>query len=281
MSAEIELRELTKEDRQSVDAFLHHCRYAHHHWHFCSSLDGLETRTYLGAYQAGKMVGVLDCPPGAEGVTWLRLFAADPVFNLRQIWRTLWGEAKDRLPNQSTVHVLASSFWLNGFLQESSFHQINDIIFLERKPSSTDHPPGPPGISIQWMREENVENVYEIDQAAFAPLWRISREEVHAAFLSGDVATVAVDGKKLIGYQISTANGQGAELMRIAVHPDYQGSGAGTALLDHLLQAVTSWGNLPITVNTQKTNMRSVRLYKKFGFTLSKKTYPVFQHSCS
>lgn len=224
-------------------------------------------------------MGILDCPPGAEGVSWLRLFAADPVFNLRHIWGELWGETKARLPDQDTVHVLASSFWLPGLLKESSFQHTHDIVIMERKPSRTDRPPGPPGISLRWMKEEDVEDVYNIDQAAFAPLWQISREEVHAAFLTGDVATLAVDGKKLIGYQISTANSQGAALMRIAVHPEHQGRGAGTALLNHLLQAAASWGDLPITVNTQKTNLRSVQLYKKFGFTPSK-THPVFQYSC-
>ena len=280
MSSDLELKELTTEDRKDVDTFLHTCRYTHHHWEFRSPLDGLGSRAYLAVHQDGEMVGVLDCPPGSGGASWLRLFAADPVFNLQQIWKTLWGAAKDRLPNQETVHVLASSFWLPGLLQESTFQHINDIVVLERKPSSADRPPGPPGITIRWMKEEDLEDVYAIDQAAFAPLWRISREEVHAASLTGNVATLAVAGKKIIGYQISSANSQGAKLMRIAVHPDHQGSGAGTALLNHLLQAVTSWGNLRVILNTQKTNRRSIRLYKKFGFTPSK-TYPVFQYSCS
>ncbi len=131
------------------------------------------------------------------------------------------------------------------------------------------------------MKEENLEDAYEIDQAAFAPMWRIRPEDVRAAFLTGDVATAAADGKNLFGYQISTANVQGTALMRIAVHPDHQGRGVGTALLNHLLKATAAWGDLSISVNTQKTNRWSIRLYKKFGFTPTKRTYPVFQYSRS
>lgn len=281
MNSDLELKELTVEDRKGAGVFLRNCRYTYHHWDFRSPLDGLRAELYLGAYQGGKLVGVMDCPPGEGGATWLRLFAADPVFNLRQIWEYLWNAAKTRLPNQETVTVLVSAFWLTDLLRKSSFQHINDIVVMKRKPSNTDWPPGPNGISIQWMREEDLGRVYEIDQAAFAPMWRISPEDVHAAFLTGDVATVAADGEKIVGYQISTANVRGAALMRIAVLPDHQGRGVGAALLNHLLQAAAAWGDLSIAVNTQKTNKRSIRLYKKFGFTPAKRTYPVFQYSCS
>ncbi|MFO8035017.1 MAG: GNAT family N-acetyltransferase [Anaerolineales bacterium] len=281
MSSTLELKELTSEHRKGVDDFLRNCRYAHHHWEFRSPLAGLGSRSYLAVHQDREMLGVLDCPPGPGGGAWLRLFAADPVFNLHQIWKTLWEAAKVRLPNQVTVNVLASSFWLHRLLRESSFQHINDIVFMERKPSSSDRPPGPPGITIRWMKEKDLEDVYAIDQAAFASMWWISPEEFKAAFLAGDVATVAVAGKKIVGYQISTANIQGAELVRVAVHPEHQGIGVGASLLNHLLQAVTSWGNLKITVNTQKTNAQSIRLYKKFGFTLTKKSCPIFQYSFS
>jgi ribosomal protein S18 acetylase RimI-like enzyme len=60
-----------------------------------------------------------------------------------------------------------------------------------------------------------------------------------------------------------------AHLNRIAVDPLQQGQGIGAVLLKHALVSLWRQGVETVSLNTQRSNRRSRRLYDRFGFQAS------------
>lgn len=63
---------------------------------------------------------------------------------------------------------------------------------------------------------------------------------------------------------VNTATGN----FGICVRPDYQGSGAGRALMERLFDMVREAGPPRVRLTVQKANARAVALYQKLGFRL-------------
>ncbi len=55
-------------------------------------------------------------------------------------------------------------------------------------------------------------------------------------------------------------------LLFIAVHPDYQGQGRGTALISHIEQRLTAQGAHLLLVETLASFERTRAFYRKYGF---------------
>jgi ribosomal protein S18 acetylase RimI-like enzyme len=88
---------------------------------------------------------------------------------------------------------------------------------------------------------------------------------------------VAEDAQGLAGYQISTANPFGSHLARLAIRPDAQNQGLGSAIVADLIQRLRGRGHNRLTVNTQSDNQASLALYDKMGFVLTGERFPVFR----
>ena len=70
----------------------------------------------------------------------------------------------------------------------------------------------------------------------------------------------------VVGYAEREHHPPTAHLNRIAVDPDYQGQAIGASLLKHVLVSLWESGAAAVSLNTQRTNQRSRRLYERFGF---------------
>jgi ribosomal protein S18 acetylase RimI-like enzyme len=120
--------------------------------------------------------------------------------------------------------------------------------------------------------------VHTLDLAAFGLLWRISLDTLTNAYQQAcEAAVVEVDGE-MVGYQISTAGPMGGHLARLAVLPSYQGKGIGSALVHDVLEKFERRGTVRVTVNTQRDNHSSLRMYEKAGFRPTSEIYPVYQY---
>ena len=134
------------------------------------------------------------------------------------------------------------------------------------------------GIKICPMQTRDLPAVVDVDASAFEPLWRNSLDALFKAFGQAFHATVAETSAGLIGYQLSTGSVLGAHLARLAVRPEAQGAGIGSAMVIDLLRAVRQRGRADVTVNTQSDNLASQALYQRLGFLLTGEQFPVFIH---
>jgi ribosomal-protein-alanine N-acetyltransferase len=129
------------------------------------------------------------------------------------------------------------------------------------------------------MIRDDFPRVYEIDQGAFEPIWRISLGHLEFAYQEAFSASVAILRDRIVGYQISTINPQGGHLARLAVDPAFQNQGVGSAILGDVMDRFQRQGVVQVSVNTQTRNQVSLELYHKFGFMLLDEVYPVYQYT--
>ena len=101
---------------------------------------------------------------------------------------------------------------------------------------------------------------------------------VEKAYQQSAYSTVAVVNNKIIGFQISTKFRNRSHIARLAVLPDHQNSGYGTALIKNVLDHFRKPWIREITVNTQQDNIHSLRLYKKLGFHLTGESFPILAY---
>jgi ribosomal-protein-alanine N-acetyltransferase len=105
-----------------------------------------------------------------------------------------------------------------------------------------------------------------LDEAAFDPLWRYVSQTFAHALENLPYFVVAELAGQTIGYLFSSQQGDRGHLIRVAVHPDYQGCGIGARLLTEAIEFFRTEGAKVVTLNTQKDNTISQRLYRRFGF---------------
>lgn len=69
-------------------------------------------------------------------------------------------------------------------------------------------------------------------------------------------------GKPMVGYCIVRFGPELIDILRVGVHPDFQGRGIGERMLRELLEEA----HLPTMLTVRKDNIRARRLYSKLGF---------------
>lgn len=114
--------------------------------------------------------------------------------------------------------------------------------------------------------EENRLSINEIEYLFGAVGWiDSSAVAIQSALLrSTHVITARKDGK-LIGLIRSMDDSNWhANIDCLLVHPDYQGQGVATALIEYLLNILKHIPTISVSPNEQK----NFHLYEKFGFTL-------------
>jgi ribosomal-protein-alanine N-acetyltransferase len=226
------------------------------------------------------MIAALSVPPDKEGPTWLRLFAVAPQVSIDSSWEELWPAAQDWLLNHSNeelVSCLLIQPEIKKLLENSGFILSNQVQVLLWEFNQAVWPEINQKYQIRDMEIEDFSRIQEIDSASFNFIWRQSLVQLKIAFQQASSAKVILQKDRIAGYQISTSSSRGGHLARLAVMPEYQGLGYGNALLHDLLTDLLDQGIVEVSVNTQTDNLKSLNLYKKFGFTETKEIYPVYQ----
>ena len=109
--------------------------------------------------------------------------------------------------------------------------------------------------------------VASIDAEAFPWLWRNSRDEFIDYLETPDVSLslLRFDGTP-VAYIGTTQFTNWGHIDRIAVKPELQGNGFARAALILAIAEMRQRGARRVGLSTQKTNLRSQRLYEQFGF---------------
>jgi ribosomal-protein-alanine N-acetyltransferase len=166
--------------------------------------------------------------------------------------------------------------WPESWLEEAGFRLTSQMETYIKEETAVPSISSPSGLSIRPLTDNDFDTLAEMEVAAFAPLWRHSAHALRLASyqaLSFDVAWV---GETAVGFQLSAHSSSGAHLVRLTVHPAYQGQGIGSALLAHALAGYHRHGLTHVSLNTQVDNAASQRLYRKFAFRTSGHRWPIW-----
>jgi ribosomal-protein-alanine N-acetyltransferase len=233
------------------------------------------------AWQQGQLAGLLAMSQPLDNTCWIRLAAVqnriDATPMLHSLWETMAHDLRQRGIDQ--VYVLVTKNWLAHEVTALGFEHEELVITLcrqsEHLPES--EPKGDtPRFVIRAADYDDLEDIVQIDHAAFEPPWQFAPDELRQAFRVADNCTLAVRDHVIIGYQLSTLYRASGHLARLAVMPSVQGMGVGTLLVDDLIRRLWARDIWVITVNTQESNYRSQHLYFRFDFARSGHDLPVW-----
>lgn len=117
------------------------------------------------------------------------------------------------------------------------------------------------------MDETHIEAIAELERVCFHDPWSINSisSELHnplSAWL------VAVDEGVMCGYVGSQSVLDGADMMNIAVHPDYRKRGIGSTLIEKLIVLLKEKNVISLSLEVRASNETAIGLYHKMGFEI-------------
>ena len=122
-----------------------------------------------------------------------------------------------------------------------------------------------PAFTLEPMAGRHIDAVSAIDQLVYAHPWKaaIWRNEIREADRHHIVArmTEAVVGHAGLLFVVDDAH-----VTTVAVHPDHQGFGIGSAMVECLLTEARNRGSVAATLEVRANDRRAQRLYARFGF---------------
>ncbi len=204
----------------------------------------------------------------SERVAWLRFILPSSIVGRAAQIDRLWEAIRADLRAGQVRQIAALSFepWTTTLLEKWGFAETNAIITLRRKGGPLPPPVSPPLTIREATSTEDLDQVARIDEAAFIPLWQYSRATLGVAWRYATTCTLLERDGQPIGYQLSTMYQSDGHLARLAVLPAEQGQGFGAILVGAMLRIFKARGIDIITVNTQRDNTASRRVYEKLGF---------------
>jgi ribosomal-protein-alanine N-acetyltransferase len=121
-------------------------------------------------------------------------------------------------------------------------------------------------IVFRFMREEDIDQVLEIEHASFATPW--SREAFYNELNMNKFAVYIVleVDKKVVGYCGVWVVIDEAHVTNIAILPEYRGRKFGEALMQNLFDVARTMGAKSMTLEVRVTNYVAQSMYRKFGF---------------
>ncbi len=121
-------------------------------------------------------------------------------------------------------------------------------------------------IEYVLMTREHVPQIAELEKLCFSMPWS---ENSIAGEMNNALALwiVAIDGDKVAGYIGSQAVMGEADMMNVAVLPEYRRCGIGRELVTKLVEALKEKGNYCLTLEVRVSNEPAIRMYEALGFT--------------
>lgn len=116
------------------------------------------------------------------------------------------------------------------------------------------------------MNESHVAGIAKLETVCFSDSWS---ENSIASELRNPLSLwlVALDGETVAGYVGSQAVMGEADMMNVAVAPDYRRQGIAESLVNRLVKALAEKGNHSLALEVRESNGPAIALYQKLGFT--------------
>jgi ribosomal-protein-alanine N-acetyltransferase len=216
---------------------------------------------------AGRPVGACSLAIGPRSVARIQVCASRERGRTGEVVHAVITVLQSTLANQGveTLAFVGSDGWLLAELAAQGFERVNTILTLH-KHSLRVPDRGNPDVVVRPVRPAELGDLVAIDEAAFVPLWRHTKEMFRDYQEQCNDFSVAELKGKVVGYYCLSQVGRHGHITRIAVHPRYQGQRIGVRLLAEAIAALAQGGVFGITLNTQQDNQRALRLYEWFGF---------------
>ncbi len=127
------------------------------------------------------------------------------------------------------------------------------------------------------LRENQFAKIVSIDKEIFDPYWRSSYLTLLDTLKSCRETLIYkyIDRGRFLAYALVGITMRSSFLQRFAVHPDSQGLGVGSLVLDRLIVDMTERKMISMKLNTQKENLAAQKLYEKKGFSLLNKSLSI------
>lgn len=118
---------------------------------------------------------------------------------------------------------------------------------------------------IRKMKREDVPAISELEKLCFSDPWS---ENSIASELDNPLSywLVAEDNGKIAGYVGSQSVLDAADMMNLAVSPDYRQQGVGQALVNELVQHLQQENVIALLLEVRVSNTPAISLYEKLGF---------------
>jgi len=226
---------------------------------------------------AACLVATADPPPAA----WVRVAAVDQMPDTPEMLGRMLAVVEASLRETAVTQLgwLVGQDWPNRWLPELGFERSNAIETYVKE--DFDLPPfhAPSELTLRTAHAPDFVALAEMEESAFEPLWRFSRETLALAYRDALCFDVAEWNGRLVGYQLSSSGPYSAHLVRLTIAKDAQGQGVGSALLAQAIQTYHRLGLRRVTLNTQIDNITSQHLYQKFGFYATGEQAPIWSKS--
>lgn len=115
------------------------------------------------------------------------------------------------------------------------------------------------------MTAAHVAQVASLEKVCFSNPWS---EKSVTSELENPLALwlVAMDGERLMGYVGSQTVPPEADMMNVAVDPDYRRQGVAEALVTALVERLAERGCCSLSLEVRQSNRPAIALYDKLGF---------------
>ena len=222
-----------------------------------------------------RIQGALLASSDASPVAWVRLASVDDDLDIGHWLDLSLPPILSALSNRGVRELawMDCGGWAQTFLETRGFSPLAEVITLTKTDrhlpdalAQTVAEPSAPRITLRSAAEADLAAIAAIDRAAFEPHWWRSEATVRRRATTASRFTVAEYRGEVVGYTERELHLPMAHLDRIAVRPHVQGRGVGALLLSDALHTVWQVGARTVSLNTQRHNDRSRRLYDRFGF---------------
>ena len=121
-------------------------------------------------------------------------------------------------------------------------------------------------ICYEEMNLAHIPAVAGLERENFSLPWS---ENVLTSELSNPLSLwlVALDEDKVVGYVGAQIVPDEADMMNVAVHPDYRRRGVARMLVGSLVEALIKRGSHRLTLEVRASNEPAKRLYETLGFS--------------
>lgn len=134
-----------------------------------------------------------------------------------------------------------------------------------------------PKLQIRPFKLDDLDQLLALEQACFPTDPYPAEAFLHYARRWPQWFLVATVDNQLVGYALASRVGNRAELVSIAVHPNWQGRRIGRRLIDAIEQLLREGGVTELWLSVRTTNQKARVFYERRGFQhrrLIRRYYP-------